>query len=94
MRLATLAEYRRLVYIEGSAPTLSTLRNRIKDIPGGRVELGRYYVDLDVNQQAQRIASAAQNRLDEIMNDPLIKAMNRERPASRPSGRRRAFFGL
>ena len=77
MRLATLAVYRQLVYAEGSAPALKTLRNRIKDIPGGRIELGRYYVDLDVNRQAQRIASAAQNRLDEIMNDPLIKAMNR-----------------
>jgi hypothetical protein len=83
MRLATLAVYRQLVYAEGSAPALKTLRHRIKDIPGGRVELGRYYVDLDVNRQAQRIASAAQNRLDEIMNDPLIKAMNRERTASR-----------
>jgi hypothetical protein len=35
MRLATLAEYRRLVYAEGSAPTLKTLRRRIKEIPGG-----------------------------------------------------------
>jgi hypothetical protein len=78
MRLATLAEYRRLVYAEGCAPTLKTLRLRIKDIPGGRVELGRYFVDLDVNDRVNHIARAAQSRLDEIMNDPLIKAMNRE----------------
>jgi len=78
MRLATLATYRKLVYAEGSAPTLPTLRHRIKDIPGGRVELGRYYVDLDLNERAHQVASAARHRLDEIMNDPLIKAMNRE----------------
>lgn len=67
-----------MVYAEGCAPTLKTLRLRIKDIPGGRVELGRYFVDLDVNDRVNRIARAAQSRLDEIMNDPLIKAMNRE----------------
>jgi hypothetical protein len=78
MKLATLSTYRRLVYAEGSGPTLKTLRLRIKDIPGGRVELGRYFVDLDVNDRVNRIARAAQSRLDEIMNDPLIKAMNKE----------------
>jgi hypothetical protein len=79
MRLATLAAYREMVYAEGSAPTLVTLRKRIKEIPGGRIELGRYYVDLDVNDRANNLSSGIQSRLDELLNDPLLKAMNREK---------------
>jgi hypothetical protein len=75
MRLATLAEYARLVYAEGSAPTLKTLRLRIRDIPGGRVELGRYYVDLDANDEANHLIKGAQSKLDRVKSDPRFKGM-------------------
>jgi hypothetical protein len=92
MRLATLAKYRRLVYAEGSEPTLQTLRRRINQIPGGRVELGRYFVDLDVNERAQSAARDAQLRLAEILNDPLIKAMNREH-SNGATAKSRKYYG-
>jgi hypothetical protein len=37
MRLAKLSEFRRLIYTTNSAPTLSTLRARIYEIPGGTI---------------------------------------------------------
>jgi hypothetical protein len=73
MRLATLAEYRRLVYAEGSAPTLNTLRRRIKDIPGGRIELGRYFVDLDENDRQRGIKNPTAKRIAELRASPLLK---------------------
>jgi hypothetical protein len=47
MRLAKLSEFRRLIDTSESAPTFNTLRARIRDIPGGTIQWGRYYVDLD-----------------------------------------------
>lgn len=79
MRLATLAEYRRLAYAEGSAPTLVTLRRRIMEIPGGRIELGRYFVDLDANDRVNNLSSTVQAELDDLMKHPLLKKMNREK---------------
>lgn len=81
MRLATLAVYRDMVYVDGCAPTLVTLRKRVKSkaIPGGRIEAGRYYVDLDENDRVNNLAGSIQSRLDELLNDPLIKAMNKEK---------------
>lgn len=73
MRLATLAEYRRLVYAEGSGPALNTLRKRIKDIPGGRMELGRYYVDLDENERQRGIKNPTAKRIAELRASPLLK---------------------
>ena len=75
MRLATLAIYRQLVYAEGSAPALKTLRRRIKDIPGGRVELGRYYVDLDANGRVNQIAKANSSRILELRSHPALKGL-------------------
>jgi hypothetical protein len=73
MRLATLAEYRRLVYAEGSAPTLNTLRRRINDIPGGRIELGRYFVDMDENDRQRGIKNPTAKRIAELRASPLLK---------------------
>jgi hypothetical protein len=75
MRLATLAEYRRMVYAEGSEPTLKLLRRRIKEIPGGRVELGRYYVDLDANAEVNLIATANKSRISTLRADPRLKGL-------------------
>ena len=75
MRLATLAEYRRLVYVKGSEPTLKLLRRRINEIPGGRVELGRYYVDMDANDEVNKVDKAVHAKADRFRNDPRLRGM-------------------
>lgn len=73
MRLAKLSEFRRLVYTADSAPTLNTLRTRIRDIPGGTVRCGRYYVDLDEYDRAYGLRpqiAASQSRL---AKNPLLE---------------------
>ncbi len=75
MRLATLAEYRRLAYVEGSAPTMVTLRRRINDIPGGRIELGRYMVDLDANDKANRVKDDIEDTRERLKKDPLLEGL-------------------
>lgn len=49
MRLASLQEFRSLVFTEASAPSVGTLRDQVKAgrVPGGQRLLGRYYIDLD-----------------------------------------------
>ena len=49
MRLASLGEFRRLIYTPDSAPSLNTLRARIRNgrLAGGVIDGGHYYVDLD-----------------------------------------------
>jgi hypothetical protein len=75
MKLVSLAEYRRLVYADGSGPNLKTLRRRIKDIPGGRIELGRYFVDIDANDEVNAIAKANNSRIRELRADPKLKGL-------------------
>lgn len=75
MRLIKLSQFRRLVYAPGSAPSLATLRRRIYEIPGGRRELGQYWVDLDEYEgiRDQRVQIA--NRERELAQDPLLKGL-------------------
>lgn len=68
MRLATLAEYRKMVYVDGSAPTMRTLRKHIREIPGGRVEFGKYYVDLDA-------ANGLPRAIPKPRPNPLLKGL-------------------
>jgi hypothetical protein len=75
VRLATLAVYRRMVYVEGCAPTLVTLRKRIHSIPGGRVEFGRYYVDLDENDRVTGLRADINARIAELEKSPLLKGL-------------------
>jgi hypothetical protein len=75
MRLATLAEYRRLVYAEGSAPSIDTLRRKIKEIPGGRKEFGRYFVDLDMIERVNTVRSEIAETRERFRNDPLLKGL-------------------
>jgi hypothetical protein len=72
MRLAKLSEYRRMVYAEGSAPSLNTLRALINrnQIPGGEIRHGHYYVDLDANDLATKMRSDLSARQAQITNDP------------------------
>lgn len=62
MRLAKLSAFRRLVYAEGSAPSLATLRARIESIPGGRIEHGHYYVDLDEYERVNGLRASLEAR--------------------------------
>lgn len=73
MRLANLQEFRRMFYTPDSAPTTTTLRNRInqRQLPGGRKDGKRYVVDLDeydrqtgaINQVFEQQRQAAKNPL-------------------------------
>ena len=75
VRLATLAVYRRMAYVDGCAPTLVTLRKRIKDIPGGRIEAGRYYVDLDENDRVNGLRSDINARIARLEASPLLEGL-------------------
>jgi len=72
MRLAKLSEFRRLIYTPESAPSERTLRARIHEIPGGTVEFGHYYVDLDEYARAMRMRDTLTGRLSELARDPLL----------------------
>jgi hypothetical protein len=75
MKLATLDQYRKLIYATGSEPSLSTLRRRINDIPGGRVDLGRYYVDLDASDKVHQLANELQEHRIASKHDPLLAGL-------------------
>lgn len=75
MRLAKLSEFRRMVFAEGSAPSLNTLRTRIRDIPGGRIEMGHYYVDLDEYDRATRLRERLAAEQAELERNPLVAGL-------------------
>jgi hypothetical protein len=64
-----------LVYAEGSAPTLKALRRRIKEIPGGRKELGRCYVDLDAYDRVSHVRRDIEETRERLRNDPLLEGL-------------------
>ena len=82
MRLAKLAEFRRLFFTPGSAPSLTILRRKFAQIPGALVLQGTRYIDLDEFQRAitgvdpvqERVAEARRIKA-EIENDPLLKGL-------------------
>jgi hypothetical protein len=75
MKLATLEEYRKLVYAEGSAPSISTLRRRIGEIQGGMKDLGRYWVDLHKNEKAGQIQSELQDYRSKAKKNPNLAGL-------------------
>jgi hypothetical protein len=75
MRLASLDVYRKLVYAPGSEPSLTTLRRKIRNIPGGRIDLGRYYVDLDANDKVNQLLNDAVERREQLKRDPLLDGL-------------------
>lgn len=77
MRLASLTEFRRTFYTPDSAPALSTLRSRIaeKKIPGGRIEGGRYYVDLDEYDTVTRFSVTLAERRRQLATDPALQGL-------------------
>lgn len=75
MRLAKLSVYRDLVYEPSSRPCIDTLRRNIRQIPGGRIEGGRYYVDLDAYDRVNRLGDAIQAKLDMMRKDPDLEGL-------------------
>jgi hypothetical protein len=77
MRLAKLTEFRAMIYTPESAPALSTLRRRIdRDlIPGGRIQEGHYYVDLDEYDRAMNLRRSLASRQAELAQHPLLNGL-------------------
>ena len=77
MRLAKLSKFREMVYAEGSAPSLNTLRTRInsKQIPGGRVDCGKYYVDMDEYSSATGLRDRLASEQEELARNPLVAGL-------------------
>lgn len=77
MRLAKLSKFREMIYAEGSAPSMNTLRARVnsKLIPGGRVEHGHYYVDLDEFDRATNYRERLAAEQAELASNPLVAGL-------------------
>jgi hypothetical protein len=77
MRLASLQEFRSLIYTPSSAPALNTLRARIKAgrIAGGKIEAGRYYVDLDEYDRANNLRDGVDNKLKRLSANPVLQGL-------------------
>ena len=75
MRLASLSEFRRIVYTPDSAPSLATLRARVGSIPGGQRQGKRYYVDLDEFDRVHSVRSTLEDRRAKLETDPLLKGL-------------------
>jgi hypothetical protein len=77
MRLAKLSEFRSLIYAPESAPSLETLRARIRrgEIPGGLRQGRSYYVDLDEFDRIYDVRSTIEERRRKFKEDPLLKGL-------------------
>lgn len=77
MRLAKLSEFRRLVYAPGSAPSMRTLRGWIDagQIPGGRIEHGLYWVDLDEYDVKTGLRAGILDQEKQLATDPLLDGL-------------------
>lgn len=77
MRLANLNEFRRMVFTLESAPSVRTLRAQIDGgkIPGGMIQGGRYYVDLDAYDTATQLRAGLLARQRELSGNPLLQGL-------------------
>lgn len=77
MRLAKLSEFRSLYFAPGSAPAPETLRAHIdrEEIPGGRKEGKRYFVDIDEFERVHRLAADLHKETAKLRSDPLFKGL-------------------
>lgn len=75
MRLIKLSTYRRLKYAPADAPTMATLRARIHEIPGGKIEHGRYWVDLDVQDQQASLHAGIVAQERALAANPLLQGL-------------------
>lgn len=77
MRLAKLSQFRKLVYAPGSAPTLRTLRGWIDagKVPGGRIENGLYWVDLDEYDLKMNLRAGLLAQEKQLAANPLLEGL-------------------
>jgi hypothetical protein len=75
MRLIKLSKFRALICAPGGGPTVRTLRKQIHQIPGGRVELGRYWVDLDEYDRVHDLRGQLARREKELAEDPRVAGL-------------------
>jgi hypothetical protein len=77
MRLANLNEYRQLFYTPDSAPSIRTLREKIRSqkLAGGVLVDGRYYVDLDQAEHAMRLGESLRARKAELERSPALEGL-------------------
>lgn len=77
MRLATLTEFRRLFFTPDSGPSMETLRRRIDRgaIAGGRVDAGRYYVDLDTWDDANNVRRDIAKQQQQLAKSPELAGL-------------------
>lgn len=73
MRLITPNQYREMLFAEGSAPCLRTVRAQIRTgkLPG-QVIGGLYYVDLDEFERQTNLRASLRAREAQLMSDPQL----------------------
>lgn len=77
MRLIKLSKFRDMRYADGSAPSLNTLRARIVagQIPGGTIDAGHYYVDLDEFDRTTHLRDNLAAEAAELKRHPLLEGL-------------------
>lgn len=79
MRLAGLKEFRNLVYSPDSAPSVTTLRNRVRngEIPGGLYDGTHYWVDLDKFDRETSLHQSLHERRKSLEQLPELEGLIR-----------------
>jgi hypothetical protein len=77
MRLCKLKQFRSMYYAMGSEPALSTLRARINagTLPGGVIESGRYYVDLDEHERITKAGANLESLRRQLIELPELEGL-------------------
>jgi hypothetical protein len=77
MRKIKIADFRTKFYVEGSGPSLSALRVYIRanKLPGGLIEYGHYYVDLDEYEVGYNLRTDMIRQLVEASRNPRLKGL-------------------
>jgi len=77
MKLAKLSAFVEIVFAEGSAPSLNTLRSQIRagKIPGGTVQADRFYVDMDEYDRATGLHNQLAERKEQLRGHPLLSGL-------------------
>jgi len=73
--LMKLSKYRNIAYTVDSRPAMATLRKNIHRIPGGQVIDGRYWVDMDQNEQQTHLRAKIVTNQRELSQDPLLHGL-------------------
>lgn len=77
MRLCTLKAFRSLIYAPGSEPSMATLRAKVGagKVPGGQVDGGRYYVDLDEFDRRTGTSDKLRGDIRELEKTPELEGL-------------------